>query len=569
MALELTVLTELRELVALEPEWRTLTDGALFRSPGWLVPWWHAYHRVLDARLHACVGRDGGQLVFLAPLYLREARRGPGLKVTELRLMGDAGPRPPGLDLISAPGWEERAGAELARMLHERAAQWDVIDLEPLQDPSRVRAFFASRMAGAGHQVDSKEAGGGARRIALAVAGIDVARGGADAHVGAYDDPSSLRKGLALLRRLSRLEWAAREENSPLGDKEASRLLEDVTLAMGVEGRARLARLDEASAEAVAVCLVIDDGDRAVVLAMAVDPERAESGAAERLLAAEARAAAQRGRVALDVVTGVAEYPLPPLPCSRQRVLNLRVYSGSRSAALARTYGAVRRRVEAARDAQGVASAGARAAWAKIRTAAANVASYERLHLYRGELWTRGVETTAGLVLQPFLEADFDALSDADRGEMIEALDLDEAYSREKWRRGDMVVLARLHGRPAGIAWCARQPVPVPEIGRALRLGPHEAYIHDVFVAPGARGRAVAPSMLEYLATELRKQDVYRSWALIGSDNLASIRAFEKAAWAPVADIIYARMGAMDRLIVRPPDPEARQLLGLPEKSEK
>ncbi|HTM22402.1 MAG TPA: GNAT family N-acetyltransferase, partial [Kofleriaceae bacterium] len=312
--------------------------------------------------------------------------------------------------------------------------------------------------------------------------------------------------------------------------------------------------------------LVIDDGDRAVVLAMAVDPEHAERGAAERLLAAESRAAAQRGRTALDVVTGVSEYPLPPLPCSRQRVLNLRVYTSSRHAALARTWGAVRRRVEAARDAQGAASAGARAAWAKIRTAAANVASYERLHLYRGELWTRGVQPTPGLELRPFSEADFDALPELERAEMIEALELDEAYSREKWRRGDLVVLARVNGRPAGIAWCARGPVPVPEIGRTLLLDQHEAYIHDVFVAPAARGRAVAPSMLEYLATELRQKDVYRSWALIGSDNIASIRAFEKAAWAPVADIIYARMGAMDRLLVRPPDAEARKLLGLTEK---
>jgi len=564
---ELTVLTELRDLVALEPEWRQLTTGSLFRSPDWVVPWWHAYHRVLDARVHACVGRDGGELVFLAPLYLREARRGPGLKVRELRLMGDAGPRPPGLDLIAAPGWEDRAGAELARLLHDAAASWDVIDLEPLQDPSRVRAFFASRLASAGHPVESKEAGGGARRIALTVAGIDVARGSpADAQVSAYEDPASLRKGLSLLRRLSRLEWAAREENSPLGDAEAMQLLEEVTLKVGAIGRARLARLDTASAEAIAVALVIDDGDRAVVLAMAVDPDHADRGGAERLLAAEARAAAQRGRVGLDVVTGVAEYPLPPLPCSRQRVLNLRVYSGSRQAALLRTYGAVRRRVSAARDAQGAASAGARAAWAKIRTAAANVASYERLHLYRGELWTRGIEPTAGLELQLFVEADFDALGETERAELVEMLELDEAYSREKFRRGDVVVLARLHGRPAGIAWCARAPVPVPEIGRSLRLSPHEAYIHDVFVAPSARGRAVAPSMLEFLAQELRRHDVYRSWALIGSDNLASIRAFEKAAWAPVADVIYTRLGAVDRLLVRPPDPEARQLLGVPDK---
>ena len=69
--------------------------------------------------------------------------------------------------------------------------------------------------------------------------------------------------------------------------------------------------------------------------------------------------------------------------------------------------------------------------------------------------------------------------------------------------------------------------------------------------------------MLEYLAGELRQQDVYRSWALIEPSNVASVRAFEKAAYTPVADIVYARMANVERVTVRPPDPEAKQLLGL------
>jgi ribosomal protein S18 acetylase RimI-like enzyme len=125
------------------------------------------------------------------------------------------------------------------------------------------------------------------------------------------------------------------------------------------------------------------------------------------------------------------------------------------------------------------------------------------------------------------------------------------------------VTYATINGRPAGIGWCALRAVDVPELGRELRLAPHEAYIHDVFVAPQARGRAVAPSMLEFMASELRQRDVYRSWALIGSDNIASIRAFEKAAYTAVADVIYTRVANIDRIVVRPPDPEARQLLGL------
>ena len=53
-----------------------------------------------------------------------------------------------------------------------------------------------------------------------------------------------------------------------------------------------------------------------------------------------------------------------------------------------------------------------------------------------------------------------------------------------------------------------------------------ECYIHDVYVAPDARGRNVAPAMLEFLARELRRRDVYRAWALIERSNSASTRAF-------------------------------------------
>lgn len=569
MTVEFSVISEPSELYAMRDDWRALAQqggtGALFRGPDWLLPWWHAYHQVLHAELHVLVGREDGALVCLAPLYSRVARRAPGLKVHELRLLGDAGPRPPALDLLFAPGTEDRAAAALARYLsaREREQAWDVIDLEPLQDPSRGRGVLVSRLGNNGLTVQSQYAGGGARRIALAVAGIDVEVSTKDALTKAYvDDPAALRKGVSALKRLSRLEWALREEASPLADPEAAALIEEVTLHLGSEHGARLARLDDSSGEAIAAALVVDDGDRAVVLAMAVDPEH-ESHASARLLAVEARAAAERGRVALDVVTGAAEHPLPPLPVTRQRALSVRIYGNSAAAAMARTYGAVRKRVEAAREAPGTAAAGARAAWAKIRSTANTVAGYERMHLYRGELWTRGTEPTPGLTLATFSLEELEALDEHDRAEMVESLNLDLAACRQKWQRGDLAVLARLYRRPAGIAWCARSRVRVPELGRELNLGPAEAYIYDVYVAPQARGRAVAPSMLEFLSLELRQRDVYRGWALIGSDNAASVRAFEKAAYAAVADIVYAHLGNVDHISIRPPDPEAKQLLGL------
>lgn len=571
MSVDFTVIRDLAGLRELEKAWHDLAllggSGALFRGPEWLLPWWHAYHQVLGAELHVVAGRVDGELVCLAPLYLRTVKL-PLVDVRELRMMGDAGPRPPALDLLVKPGLEDRAGAQLAKVIVDLGKAWDVIDLEPLADPSRIRANLVSRLGSAGFVVESAPAGGGARRIALALAGPEL-DSSIDGLATTYTaDPAAIRKAMSALRRLSRLEWADRDEQSPLADPEAQGLLEEIALTLAATGRARLTVQDDATGQAVAAALVVDDGDRAVLLAAAVDPEHARAtvgrSAAERLIAHEAAAAAGRGQVALDVVTGAAEYALPLLPMSRQTAMSVRIWNATRTASVSRTYEGVRRRARAVRETPGVAAAQARAAWARIRSAAGGVAQYQRLHLYRGQLWTRGIAPTAGLTLALFGEPDFDALPPLARTDLLEALLLDETVVRAAWQRGDLSLLARLHDRPAGVAWAARGPVAVPELDRTLSLSKYEAYIHDVYVAPSARGRAVAPVMLEALARELRERDVYRSWALIDQGNQPSRRAFEKASYTPVCDVIHARITGVDRIMVRPPDPEAKALLGLP-----
>lgn len=562
MPVEFFVIDNTAALRDLRSAWRRLAErdaGSLFRSPEWLLPWWEAHHGVLGAELQVYVGRDQGELVCLAPFYRRRARLGPGLRATEIRMLGDAGPRPPALDLLALPGYEEEVGALLAQELHAPLGSWDVLDLEPLQEPARARAFFASKLSGLGHHVESHETGG-AWRLALRAGESDLTADiQPDERVRAYaSEEGELREGLAALRRLSRQEWGDREEASPLTDPASTHLLEGVTLALGREDRARFFRLDDDHGAASAMALAMEDGDRSIVLAIAVEPGHARGGAAARLLSAVARDAAQRGKIGLDVVIGAGEYPLPALPSTRQRALNVRVFSSSRAAALARTYSAVRRSVDAARDAPGAA---ARAAWTTITSAAEKVTGYQRLYLYRGELWTRGASQPSGLEIALFSKEDYEGLSDDERADLLSRLDLDEAYALETWERGDLAVLARMRGRPAGIGWCARGVVRVPELGRTLHLGPTSAYIHDVYVGPHARGRNVAPAMLEFLAAELRQRDIYRSFALIGHDNAASVRAFEKAAYTAVAEVAYA--SKVDHITVRPPDPEALSLLGL------
>src|SRR5205807_3812003 len=134
------------------------------------------------------------------------------------------------------------------------------------------RANLVQRPAPFGFTIASSPSAGGATRIALALAPVEATEAGRV--VTTYgDDLAALRKGMTALRRLSRLEWSERDEPSPLADPEAIGLLEQVAMELGKQGRIRLARLDDPQGEASAAALVVDDGDRAVVLAMAVDPQ--------------------------------------------------------------------------------------------------------------------------------------------------------------------------------------------------------------------------------------------------------------------------------------------------------
>ncbi|HEX2686956.1 MAG TPA: hypothetical protein VHN14_10080, partial [Kofleriaceae bacterium] len=184
MAVDVSVVRDLAALQAIEEEWRTLAsigNSGLFRGPDWLIPWWQAYHATLGAELYVVVGRAiegdatgvaAGDIVCLAPLYRRTVKVAM-LDTRELRMIGDAGPRPPALDLLARAGWEDRAGIAIAKKLIDEAATWDLIDLEPLADPSRVRANLVQRLTPLGFTVESAPSAGGATRIALALAPVD------------------------------------------------------------------------------------------------------------------------------------------------------------------------------------------------------------------------------------------------------------------------------------------------------------------------------------------------------------------------------------------------------------
>ena len=602
-------------LAALEPAWSALWKASAWRPatlhPSWVLSWWQCFGGAAGAggavgayegELLTIAAWHGRDLVGLAPLFVAPPRGG-ALRARELRLVGDhlVGA---GQLILAAPGEEGRVRDVVVEALASEGT-WDLLDVTLASRPQAGRLLgggdaeaLGMRFAAMGRHVERFEARGRpsvdllvpwerfveARRMAVAE------QAGRDASW----EPAVRDRALELLLLLLRspppfgpsvppaandgelVTGGARPPDAALAAfiERAVRPLCEAGVASiallpgrggnGVHGAGRpeADHFGEHAGEDRGAALIIADGDRRLELLR---------------LGADARATDTLGLCALRhaVDEGAARYEFAddsPLASGRAAGVRLRVFSRAAASVLERGYATIMRRAVSVADSavarvrgpidtiRGLRDAGP----AAVTRAVGRVATLSRMHLYRGELFVWGAGTAPAFVdIRLFALADFEALPPDARQRFVERLELDEGFARQKWERGDLVVAAFHDGEAAGILWCARGPVFVPEIAREVKPAHHESYIHDVFVAPDARGRAVAPGMLEFLARQLRERDVYRAWALIERSNTASTRAFEKAAYASFADVIYARMGTSSRLLVRPPDPDAKVFLGL------
>lgn len=569
--------------------WRASPIRAATLHPAWVLSWWDtlggqaASDGGTPGELFVVTAWHGRDLIGLAPLFLA-APRGGAVRTRELRLVGDALVGVGEL-ILAAPGEEGRVRDVVVEALAGESS-WDLLDVTLATRPPVSRLLGSTplgggdaeglslRFAAMGRHVERIEARGRAavdlvspwerfveqRRLAVAEAGEGGGPALATWNGGELDAP-------ALSEALGRL-LAANPATGLPADAALRAFVARALPPLCDAGVASVGLLPGRGAEGPGgMAVVVADGDRRMELLRVAR----DAGAADRLALSALRRAVDEGAARYEFAAD------SPLAAGRAPGVRLRVFSRAAASVLERGYATLMRRAVSVADSavarvrgpidtiRGLREAGPAAVTAAAVTAVGRVATFARLHLYRGELfvWGGGPAPTLPSTLRLMTLAEFDALAPEARARFALRLELDAGYARQKWERGDLVVVA-LHGdEPAGILWCARGPVFVPEIAREVKPAAHECYIHDVFVAPDARGHAVAPAMLDFVARELRERDVYRAWALIERTNTASTRAFEKAAYAAFADVIYARMGTTSRLLVRPPDTEAKRFLDL------
>jgi CelD/BcsL family acetyltransferase involved in cellulose biosynthesis len=109
--------------------WRNLANNAPMQSLEWFLPWVEHY-LTHDDELCTLVFRDSvGSEVGLAPLYIQRAKG----KAT-IRLLGSGDACTNHTSWLTAPGWENQVGLEVARFLLDHTSEWDCLSLESIDD---------------------------------------------------------------------------------------------------------------------------------------------------------------------------------------------------------------------------------------------------------------------------------------------------------------------------------------------------------------------------------------------------------------------------------------------------
>ena len=135
-------------LAEITPEWeRILRENdklSIFSTPEWLRSWWEAFGS--NRRLAVLALSDPqGSLLGVAPLYFEHAKHPLFGRVRQLRFVGDGSGDSDNLDLIVAPGEEQRCVAALLRWIAQQR-NCGICSLNTLAQDSTVAKILQTRL---------------------------------------------------------------------------------------------------------------------------------------------------------------------------------------------------------------------------------------------------------------------------------------------------------------------------------------------------------------------------------------------------------------------------------------
>lgn len=363
--MDIECITDSRGTLELASAWDELVAGAggdaLFRSWDWVSSWWDAYAAALGAERVVVACREGGTLVGLAPLYTAP-RGGSGLAGRVggrvLRFLGSGGDTAPDyLNVLARPGREREVAQELVGFLGGRSVpRWDALDLTDLcaDEPmtaaldAALRERFGFTTARTPHAVcpfvalaPSVEAHGAAMPVKLRYNVRSRRRKLERDHGGRFfvwDDGPRVGEAIERLADLHRRRFTARGERHGFSSEAYVAFHRDVAARFFRRGALRLYCL-EADGQLVAMLYAFHAGDTVYHYQSGFDPDWAQAGVGQVVVAAALEHAIGEGARRFDFLKGEYAYKDQWATGRRQtaRLLSARL----RPAGLAHLYGHV------------------------------------------------------------------------------------------------------------------------------------------------------------------------------------------------------------------------------------
>jgi len=122
---------------------------------------------------------------------------------------------------------------------------------------------------------------------------------------------------------------------------------------------------------------------------------------------------------------------------------------------------------------------------------------------------------------------------------------------RSRLTGGTECFLVIKHGLVVHATWATSSSAWMRELQRYFCPPPGDVYVYESFTRPEVRGRGVYPLALRFIAKWAGERDVKRLWVGVEHDNPPSLKAVQKAGFAPAFEVSFDRR--LGRLTVHPP----------------
>ena len=150
MMLDIELLTDETQFMALQPEWNALLQNSpannIFLTWEWVSTWWQSFGADYHLWIVTAREKENGRLLGIAPLVWRQYVQSQRLPMRELRFLGSNQAAPDHLDFIVYEDDDTQIDLALAQFVWSNRKQWDAIYFDSIK-PSSVAISELCRLS--------------------------------------------------------------------------------------------------------------------------------------------------------------------------------------------------------------------------------------------------------------------------------------------------------------------------------------------------------------------------------------------------------------------------------------